>query len=103
MWLGLWGCSGGFSVPFPDGGISRQVRGLFAGLSESARRSACDYGETMAIVNGWYCEHHDVIAIGEKANGWEMYCRANRRCTVAEDGCHAARVDDQDPDAKIER
>lgn len=49
MWLGLWDRSGRFPVSLPDGELVGAICGLFAYLSESARRSACDIGEAMGV------------------------------------------------------
>lgn len=49
------------------------------------------------IVDGWFCEHHGDVGIGEWAIYMEMYCKANRRCTISPEGCHAVKINDDDP------
>jgi hypothetical protein len=37
---------------------------------------------------GWWCEHRDTVAIGDKFNQWKMYCNHNRLCET----CHEIKV-----------
>lgn len=39
-------------------------------------------------LDAWFCTHRDTVAIGDKRQHWEAYCRANRRCEVNDEGCH---------------
>lgn len=43
-------------------------------------------------MKAWFCTHRDTIAIGDKRAHSEMYCRANRRCDIGDDGCHEIEV-----------
>lgn len=43
-------------------------------------------------MRAWYCTHRDTIAIGDKREHSEKYCRANRRCEVGNVGCHAIEI-----------
>ncbi len=55
---------------------------------ETIERLAAEKKKDAAVIRAWFCTHRNTIGVGDKRAHWEMYCNANRRCVVGDEGCH---------------